>query len=800
MIEIRENNSLFLLHTENTTYAMKLLPNGQLEHLYYGARIDADSSDGLTEHHVFPPGNSSIYSAEQNYFSPEDMRYEYSAFGKGDYRQTMLGAVYADGSSTLDPVYASHEIMKDKYALKSLPSSYAKKEQAQSLVITLKDKNGALLIKLIYSVFEDADVICRSCVIENTGDDPVRLEKVLSMQLDLDPGAYVFHSFTGAWAREMRKSAIPVKAGRISVGSDTGSSSNRANPFFMISERDTTEESGLCYGFHLVYSGNHMESAERSAYGKVRVMSGIHPEGFSWLLKKGESFEAPEAVLCVSDNGFNGLSKRLHHFVREHIVRGKWQKKVRPVLLNSWEAVYFDLSESRLVNLAKKAHAADIELFVMDDGWFGNRNDDTSSLGDWYVNKKKLPGGVKRLADKITELEMQFGLWVEPEMVNEESELYKEHPDWALRIPGKEHSTGRNQMFLDLTRTEVQDYIIRTMTELFSSAEISYVKWDMNRNFTDVFSSALPAERQKETAHRYILGLYRVLGTLVKDFPDILFEGCASGGNRFDLGILSYFPQIWASDDTDALARTEIQQGYSYGYPQSTYTAHISDVPNHQTLRRTPLETRFNVAASAVLGYECNLSDLSSEELEVIREQVALYKKWRDVLQFGDYYRQKSFADAEMKSVLESEDNIDASWTIVSADKKKAVCVVLQQLVRPNTQWLKVKPLGLDPEKRYRITSRKFKTNLKDFGGLVNYVAPVHVKQDGAIHNLLAKFVKMETETEEHVMSGRAIMNAGIRMKSAFSGCGYSEELRFYPDYASRMYFIEEINSNGGKE
>ena len=795
MIDIRENEGgrdLFILNTQNTSYVFKLLENGQLEHLYYGPAIEVLSSDGLCENRVFPPGNSSVYSSEYGNFSPEDIRYEYSAPGKGDIRETMIGAVYADGSRSIDPVYVSHEVMSGKPELKLMPSSYGKDDEVQSLIIKLKDRNGSLCFELIYSVFEKKDVICRRLKIVNEGEEKVRLLKALSMQLDMDPDAYVFHSFTGAWAREMRKSDMPIKAGKISLGSHTGSSSNRANPFFMISKKGTTEDSGLCYGFNLVYSGNHYEAAERSAYGKLRVLNGLQPDGSEWILDKGECFETPEAVLSVSDKGFGGLSRQFHRFIREHIVRGRWQHKNRPVLLNSWEASYFDITESRLVSLAKKAKAVGIELLVMDDGWFGKRDDDTSSLGDWYVNKKKLPHGVKGLADKITELGLKFGIWVEPEMVNEDSELYRSHPDWAFKIPDKEHSTGRNQMFLDLSRIEVQDYIIDRMKELFSSAEISYVKWDMNRNFTDVYSAALPPERQGEAAHRYILGLYRIMQTLTKAFPAILFEGCASGGNRFDLGILSYFPQIWGSDDSDAIARTQIQEGYSYGYPQSTYTAHVSDVPNHQTLRRTPPETRFNVAASAVLGYECNLSDLSADELEVIKDQVALYKKWRSLLQYGEYYRIKGFKDADDKDVLESDDGVDALWCIVSPDGKKAVCVVLQQLVRPNTQWLQIRLKGLDKNGIYRIRSRVFKTNLKDFGGLVNYVAPVHVKQDGAIHNILAKFVKMETEKEDHIMSGSALMNAGLKLKSAFSGSGYSDEMRFYPDFASRMFFIEE--------
>ncbi|MBR3308224.1 MAG: alpha-galactosidase [Lachnospiraceae bacterium] len=794
MIEIKESESgrpLFVLSSRNITYACKVLDNGQLEHLYFGPRISVISSDGLSETHEFPPGNSSVYSRECSSFSPEDMRYEYSAPGKGDVREPMIEAVYADGSSTLDLVYRSHVISRGKPKLDGLPSSYAAQEDVESLVISLKDNNGGLELVLIYSIFPRADIITRSACLRNRGTDIVKIGRIMSMQLDLDPGSWEFHSFTGAWAREMRKNVTPLGGGRISIGSLTGSSSNRANPFFMISEEGATEDAGLVYGFNLVYSGNHYASAETSAYGKLRVMNGIQPDGFSWTLKSGESFQTPEAVLAVSDGGFDMLSRRLHRFVREHIVRGEWKHRERPVLLNSWEACYFGISESRLYRLARVAKSAGIELFVMDDGWFGERNDDTSSLGDWTVNKKKLPHGIKGIADKVRALGMQFGIWVEPEMVSENSALYRSHPEWAMRIPGKDHSEGRNQMILDLASEEVREYIVEEMSRVFSSADISYVKWDMNRNFTDVYSPSLPEDRQGETAHRYILGLYDIMDRLTKKFPDILFEGCASGGNRFDLGILSYFPQIWASDDTDALCRAQIQEGYSYGYPMSCLTSHVSDVPNHQTLRRTPLETRFNVATAGILGYECNLADMTAEELDAVKEQVKVYKQWRKVLQFGDYHRVRGFFRKNYADALVTPEGKDIEWTVVSRDGMKAVSVVMQILVKPNTQYLCLKPKGLRLAGVYRVYTRTLKNNLKDFGSLVNAVAPVHVKQDGVVHNILSKFVRPETEKEEHLMTGSALMHAGLRLKSAFAGVGYDENVRFYPDFASRLFFIE---------
>ena len=487
--------------------------------------------------------------------------------------------------------------------------------------------------------------------------------------------------------------------------------------------------------------------------------------------------------MTYSHEGFNGMSQHMHTFVREHIVRGQWKHKVRPVLLNSWEAAYFDINERKLLQLAKAGRDVGIELFVVDDGWFGTRDDDTQSLGEWEVNEKKLPNGIAGLCDKIKKLGMDFGIWVEPEMVNVKSKLYEAHPDWVLDIPGKPHSEGRNQRILDLTKEAVQEYIIDSMTRLFSGADISYVKWDMNRTFTDYFSNGLPANRQGEVAHRYVMGLYRCMKELTTRFPHILFEGCASGGNRFDLGILCYFPQIWASDDTDAVCRAEIQTGYSYGYPMSVVSAHVSGCPNHQTLRTTPLETRFAVASFGVCGYECNLCDLKKEEIDAVKVQIALYKQWREVLQTGAFYRGRSFTDATT-GITE--------WTCVSKDKSKAVGMIMQKMVAPNTQYEYYKAKGLDPEKQYHFYNRELKYNVKEFGDLVNTVSPIHIKQDSLAHNLVARFVKMEGESEDYVIYGDALMYGGVKLKQSFGGTGYNEEVRYFQDFGSRMYFMEE--------
>ena len=804
MITVKGDKApLFILDTAHTTYAMKVLDTGHVEHLYYGRKIRLDNEDGLTEQHEFAPGTSSVYSPEAGNFSLDDMRLEMSSYGKGDLREAFIEVINSDGSRTSDFLFEKFGKSTGRDGgTEGLPTSYG--EDAEVLTLTLKDRENNLTLELIYAVYSDTDVITRSARLINEGEADVKIEKIMSSQIDLDPGNYVFSTFTGAWAREMKRTDMSVSSARLVNSSYTGNSSNRANPFVMISKRGVTEEYGEVYGFNLVYSGNHYESVEKSPFGKVRFLTGINPTGFSWNLSKGESFLTPEAVMTYSFMGYNGMSGQMHDFVSKHILRGPWKDRLRPVLLNSWEASYFKISEGKLLRLARKAKSVGIELFVMDDGWFGERNDDTSSLGDWYPNKKKLPHGVKGICDKVRKLGLDFGIWVEPEMVNRNSELYRAHPEWAMEIPGKAHSEGRTQMVLDFANKDVQDYIIKAMSDVFSSADISYVKWDMNRNFTDVFSKALPSDRQGEVCHRYILGLYRVMRELTNKFPQILFEGCASGGNRFDLGILSYFPQIWASDDTDAVVRSEIQTGYSYGYPMSTVTAHVSDCPNHQTLRRTPIETRFNVASFGVLGYECNLCDMSKDDLEAVRAQISMYKQWREVMQFGRFYRGSTMNDSRSCdgddlgaagiSAIEPLPGNEISWTVVSPDKSKAVSMTMQILTHANAQWCVLKPLGLDPDIKYHLEGRDLKFDLREFGGIVNYVAPIHVKQDGFLHKLIAKFYKMNSESEKHDMYGDAMMYAGVHLRSAFASGGYNEKMRYYPDFGSRIYTIEKVS------
>ena len=777
---IRQLGNVFVLDTNHTTYCFQVLESGHLEHLYYGKRLrieQASDVKSLAEKQAFPPGNSNVYDEKYPKLSLENMRLEMSSYGKSDIREPFIEVVHADGSYTSDFLYEGMVLSQNKTPLETLPSSYEENGNVQELTILLKDKQYDLKLELHYYVFKEYDVISRSAKFINTSKESVQLKRLMSNQLDFEDCGYVMTTFNGSWAREMYRYDAMVNIGKTVNASYAGTSSNRANPFVMISRPETSEDYGICYGMNLIYSGNHYEVLEVNSHGKTRFVSGINPQSFCFIIEPGQSFEAPEAVMTFSSAGYNGMSQQMHEFVRECIVRGEWKKKVRPVLLNSWEAAYFNINENKLLKLAKAGKDAGIELFVMDDGWFGTRNNDTQSLGDWDVNKKKLPRGIKGLCDKVNALGLDFGIWVEPEMVNVNSDLYRAHPEWVMEIPGKPHSEGRQQRILDFTNPAVVDYITEEMTKVFSSANIQYVKWDMNRIFSDYYSQYLKSEQQGEVAHRYMLGLYQMMHTLTARFPHILFEGCASGGNRFDLGILCYFPQIWASDDTDAIYRAKGQTGYSYGYPMSTVTAHVSACPNHQTLRMTPLATRFHVAAFGVLGYECNLCDMKKEEVDEIKEQISLYKKWREVLQFGRFYRGRSGNLHE--------------WTCVSRDQSKAVGMIVQALVEPNSHFEQYFAKGLDADKKYHFYNIERKRHVKPFGDLVNMIAPVHVKYDSLLHKTIDKFVKMPGEVEDYTTFGDVLMS-GVKLNSAFGGTGYDEHTRYFQDFESRMYFMEE--------
>ena len=779
--ELKGKCPAFVLETEKSCYVLSVSESGHLEHLYYGSLIDPDSAemcDVFREKREFEPGNVIAYSKDHPTTVLEDMCLEMSSGGHGDIREPFIEVVRENGCRSSDFLFAGAVVSDSRPPFATLPCSYSEDGKTEHLCVTLKD--GDLTLELHYCVYPECDVITRSArLINNSSMEHITIERLLSMQIDLPSAGMMVTSFHGAWAREMNKNTTTLTAGKFVIESRAGCSSSRANPFFMVHSPDATEHWGSVYGFNLIYSGNHYAAVEVSGFGKTRIVSGIQPQGFRYDLPPGESFEAPEAVMTYSHEGFSGQSGHMHRFVREHIVRGKWKNKPRPVLLNSWEACYFNISEHTLLGLASAAKELGIEMLVMDDGWFGERNDDSHSLGDWDANPKKLPHGLKGLGERIHAAGLQFGIWVEPEMISVQSKLYAQHPDWAMAAPEGLHSEGRNQRILDLANPEAVRFVIEKMSEVFSQSGADYVKWDMNRIFSDVYSPCLPPQRQGETAHRYICGLYQIMAELTRRFPAVLFEGCASGGNRFDLGILCYFPQIWASDNTDALSRAVIQEGYSYGYPQSCVAAHVAASPNHQTLRETPLETRFDVAAFGVLGYECDLRDLSAEQKTKIREKTELYKKLRAVLQFGQFYRGRS-------------GNIH-EWICVSPDRKYAIGMLLQELVKPNTQSERFFASGLERGTVYHLYSISDRVDIKQFGSLINTLSPIHVKQDSMMHNMIAKAVKMNGEHEDLTATGEVLMSTGVALKPAFSGTGFNENVRIFPDFAARMYFMEAV-------
>ena len=756
---------IFYLNTKNTTYVLGIHDTGKVEHLYYGKHITQDiSGTALVEPQVLECPHSIIYDENVGKMTLDNMGLEYSEVGKGDFREPAL-EIYSEEMGYLsDFTYVGCREYKGKKQLENLPSASGDETHCNTLEIDLYDKNLKATLTLCYHVFYECDVITRNAKITNHHQKPLVLNRIMSLQLDLEDVGYSLVSFDGEWAREMTKHERALVNGSYMIDSKVGVSSNKHNPFIILKQNRCTETFGDCYGFNLIYSGNHAEIIEVSSYDKIRVLSGINPHCFSFHLATGQSFVSPEAVMTFSSTGLNGMSQNMHHFIKKHIIPKRFQNKERPVLINNWEATYFDFNKEKLLGLAKEAAALGIELFVLDDGWFGKRNDDTSSLGDWFVNTKKLEGGLDSLAEEIKQLGMTFGLWIEPEMISEKSKLYTDHPEWIIGKPNTRLSKGRNQLILDLTRQEVCDYLVDTLSSVLSSADITYVKWDMNRNFADMYSENLGKEKQGELFHRYIVGFYDVLNRLTVAFPNILFEGCAAGGNRFDLGILCYMPQIWASDDTDAYERLTIQNGISYGYPPSTFGAHVSACPNHQTLRYTSLETRFNVAAFGLLGYELNLLALTPIEKETIKNQIAFYKKYRKLMQFGEFYR---FDTIENKQL----------WLAMSEDKTQGMLGFYQTLARPNPTKERIKMGYLEDRYYYSVETRPQWVQESDFG---------HVSEQ-------MDFREIE---KEFIMAWGDLLNyAGFRPKEQFCGGSLGPNVRVLGDFGSRLYKIEKVDT-----
>ncbi len=683
---------LLTLTTKNTSYQMQIDQLGFLRHLHYGHRTGSqDMSYQFFDFDYAFSGNPIEYRKERT-LSLDILPQEYTSFGVGDYRVNSVAVINADGSRAAQFKYVSHEITKGKYAIPQLPSVYDNGNEAETLSVTMRDDVTGLMIRLYYGVFEKLDVITRYTEFINDGNASISLEKAASLCLDLPLGNWDLIHFHGRHAMERQPERQPVGHILTTVGSDRGMTSHQHNPFIIVCDHDATEERGDCYGMMLAYSGSFRAELEQNQINCVRVVMGISETAFSWALDPGKSFHTPEVILSFAD-GLTALSHNYHRVIRHNICRGEFHLAERPVLINSWEANYFNIDEEKMVALAEEASALGIDLFVMDDGWFGKRNDDNAALGDWFVNLEKLPKGLPHLIERINALGMKFGIWVEPEMISEDSDLYRAHPDWAFSAPGRIPNFGRNQLVLDMSRKDVRDYLYGCLSSLLSENNIAYIKWDFNRSVCDAYSHSLPAERQGEVLHRFVLGIYELLDRLTADFPHVLFEGCSGGGGRFDAGMLYYTPQIWCSDDTDAIERLTIQGGTSFGYPVSTMGSHVSASPNHQTGRTTPIETRGVVAMSGAFGYELDLTRIPDADKAVIRDQIRQYHEDEDLIHNGLYYRLTDF----------SKNLYYTAWQFVSEDRSKSLINLVIKDPQPNPAPLHIRFKGLDPEALYHI-------------------------------------------------------------------------------------------------
>ncbi len=690
-ILFNEKTRTFHLCNDSVSYIMTVLPRGQMAQLYFGRKIHHSEDFSHLLEFSFRPMTSYLYENDGDY-TLEHISQEYGVFGSTDYRDPAAEIIHKNGSRISDFRYDSFLIQKGKPCLPGLPATYTEDDsEAQTLTLILKDPVNGLMLKLFYTIFSEGGIIARSAAFMNEGPEDLHLARAMSLCMDLPDRNYEFVHFSGAWGRERHMKTRVLEQGIQSVGSMRGHSSHNHNPFVILKRPDATEFQGEAIGFSLVYSGNFLAQAEVSTHDETRVLLGIHPHWFDWKLEPGETFQTPEAVMVYTDKGLNHMSQTFHKLYQTRLARGYWKDKARPILINNWEATYFDFTQDRLMEIASKAKSCGVELFVLDDGWFGGRRHEKAGLGDWVANPDLLPEGITGLAQKIEDIGLKFGLWFEPEMVNKDSDLYRKHPDWILKVPDRSSSHGRFQYVLDFSRTEVVDCIYEMMEKILSEAKVSYIKWDMNRSITECYSAALPADRQGEVFHRYILGVYDLYERLTSKFPKVLFESCASGGARFDPGLLYYAPQGWTSDDTDAAERLKIQYGTSYCYPVSSMGSHVSVTPNHQVFRYTPLHTRANVAYFGTFGYELDLNKLTEDDQEEVKEQIKFMKQYRRLFQFGTFYR--------LKSPFEGDGT--TAWMVVSDDKKEAIVGVYKILNGANMPFSRLFLKGLNPDFRY---------------------------------------------------------------------------------------------------
>lgn len=729
-----EKDKAFKLRANNTDYMMKVCEEGYLAHVYYGNKVPDEDLTYLLrlDESPFTPATNDRDRAS----FMDTLPFEYPCFGLGDYRESAFKIMDANGMSTCDLRYVSHKMYEGKPKLEGLPATFATEESGCStLEITMYDKYADIEVVLIYTAFDKLDVITRSAVITNKSEKPFKITRALSACVDFDTDKMDMITLNGSWARERAVERCRLHYAKQLVDSCRGESSHQNNPFVALCDNNADEDKGEVFGFNFVYSGNFYAQAEVTQHKKTRFIMGINPLDFEWLLEKGESFTCPEVVMVHSDEGIGKMSRTFHDLYRNNLIRGEYKDKRRPILINNWEATYFNFDTDKLIDIAKEASKLGIEMLVMDDGWFGHRDSDNSSLGDWFVYEKKLKGGLKYLVDEVNKLGMKFGIWFEPEMISPDSELYKAHPDWAIQIKGRPLTLCREQYVLDYSRKEVRDYVYGMMKKILDSANIEYIKWDMNRQLTEVGSATLPAERQRELWHRYVLGVYDLMDRLTTDYPHILLENCSGGGARFDPGMLYYSPQIWCSDDTDAIERLKIQHGTSMCYPCSAMGAHVSDCPNHTVGRNTPFKTRGHVAMVGTFGYELDVTRIPQEDRDAIPAQIEEFNKFNKLVRTGDHYRIGNMF----------EDNTWDAWEFVAKDKSEALFEFVQVLGRPNERSRRIKLKGLEADAYY-----------------------------------------YEENEPDKKISGAALMNAGINIAKMWNGDG------LYGDFCSKiLHFIK---------
>ena len=693
-VHVNEEHKLFHLQTANTSYIFQILENGGAGQLYYGAKIPVKAAyTNLASREEHDCTNT--LTVDQSDFQLELIKQEYAGLGKGDYRYPAYQITYPNGSRTSEFEYTGYEVADGKERLKNMPSAFDDQgDDSQTLTVTFKDELANLVLQLHYTVFEKEDVIVRSATFINHGQEAVTLDRALSLQLDLPDHDYDMLQFSGSWARERHLIRTPLRSGIQSIGSLRVASSHQQNPFFALARPHTDNHQGAAFGFNFIYSGNFIDSVEVDQFDTTRVLVGINPDDFGWKLANGESFQTPEAVMTYTSDGLNQMSQQLGAFYQDHLINQHFAHQDRPILINNWEATFMDFNEAKLMKIVDQADKLGIEMFVLDDGWFGHRDDDKSSLGDWFVDQKKFSNGISGFADRVHDKGMKFGLWFEPEMISIDSKLYEKHPDWMIATPGRQGTPARNQYVLDMTRQEVVDYLFEHMSAIIKQTKLDYIKWDMNRNITEMYGAKLPADQQLEFPHRYILGVYQLYARLTEAFPKVLFESCASGGGRFDLGMMYYAPQAWCSDDTDAVERIKIQDGTSYGYTQNMWGAHVSAVPNDQVGRLTSLDTRAAVAYFGDFGYELDITKMAADELATIKKQVAFYKQYRHLFQFGKFYR--------LHNPDTNNDNV-YGWQVVNEDRSEAILTRFQILNGANPAYIRVYFAGLDPEATYTV-------------------------------------------------------------------------------------------------